>query len=95
MPWINNDAPDQPNIAQESNTAEISYNGHLKIRGFGIFSVPNGKEVKFINSQLLQIVVTDKKATIDLNKIPDVNGNKLYIATIDINNNVSALKALK
>jgi hypothetical protein len=54
-----------------------------------------GKEVKFINSQLLQIIVSNKEATIDLKNVPDVNGNKLYIATIDINNNVSALKELK
>jgi len=95
MPWLNNDAPDQPAISQNANSTTIVYNGHLKIRGFGIFSVPSGKEVKFINSQLLQLIVTDKEATIDLNKVPDVNGSKLFIATIDVNNNVSALKALK
>ena len=95
MPWLNNDAPDQPSIIQKSNNATITYNGHLKIKGFGIFSVPLGKEVKFINSQLLQIIVTNKEANINLNNVPDVNGNKLYIATIDINNNVSALKELK
>ena len=95
MPWLNNDAPDQPAITQNANNATIVYNGPLKIRGFGIFSVPAGKEVKFINSQLLQLIVTEKEATIDLNKVPDVNGTKLFIATIDVNNNVSALKALK
>ena len=95
MPWINNDTPDQPSVIQKSNTVTITYNGHLKIRGFGIFSVPLGKEVKFINSQLLQIIVTNKEASINLSNVPDVNGNKLYIATIDVNNNVSALKELK
>lgn len=95
MPWINNDTPDQPSIIQKSNNVTISYNGHLKIKGFGIFSVPVGKDVKFINSQLLQIIVTDREATINLNNVPDVNGNKLYIATVDVNNNVSALKVLK
>lgn len=95
MPWINNDMPEQPTVAVQTTTADISYQGPLKIKGFGIFSVPHGKEVKFINSQLLQIIVTDKQATINLNNIPDVMGNKLYIATIDINNNVSPLKPLK
>ncbi|BDQ12974.1 hypothetical protein TEGAF0_21910 [Sediminibacterium sp. TEGAF015] len=95
MTWLNNDAPDQPVVTRDANNANILYNGHLKIRGFGIFSVPVGREVKFINSQLLQLIVTDKEATIDLNNIPDVNGCKLFVATIDINNNVSALKALK
>ena len=95
MPWLNNDAPDQPSISLNGSTATINYNGHLKIRGFGIFSVPVGKEVKFINSQLLQLVVTNKEATIDLNRVPDVDGSKLFVATIDVNNNVSALKALK
>jgi len=96
MPWINNDAPEQPVLHRKSATEiEASYNGNLKLKGFGLFVLPQEKELKFINTQLVQIILSSKSAVIDLTKVRDGAGKKIYIATIDTNNNVSELKELK
>jgi uncharacterized lipoprotein YddW (UPF0748 family) len=96
MPWINNDAPEQPTIVKKSsNEFQLSYSGNLSIRGFGVFLVPNNKEVKFINGQLVQLLVAEKSALLNLSNLPDANGMKICIATVDINNNVSALKIVQ
>jgi uncharacterized lipoprotein YddW (UPF0748 family) len=96
MPWINNDAPEQPTIVKKSVTEfQLSYVGNLALKGFGVFLVPNNKEVKFMNGQLVQLLITENNVLLDLSKLPDSNGMKICIATIDINNNVSALKEIK
>jgi len=95
MPWINNDAPEQPIIKQlNSNVLQLTYTGSLGLKGFGVFLVPNDKEVKFINGQLVQLIVTDKTAVLDLSKVADAANKIICVATIDINNNMSALKAI-
>uniref|UniRef100_UPI002B4132C6 hypothetical protein n=1 Tax=Pseudomonas aeruginosa TaxID=287 RepID=UPI002B4132C6 len=63
--------------------------------GFGVFVLPPDKEVKFINSQLVQVVITNKAATIDLTNIPDSKDKRICVATVDINNNISPLLELK
>ncbi len=96
MAWINNDAPEQPIIKQlNSSELQLTYNGSLGIKGFGVFLVPNDKEVKFINGQLVQLIITDKIGMLDLNKVLDATDKKICVATVDINNNVSALLAIK
>ncbi|TAG10818.1 MAG: hypothetical protein EAZ35_10105 [Sphingobacteriia bacterium] len=95
MAWLNNDAPEQPVLEKKSmKEIEATYNGTLGIKGFGIFVLARDQEIKFINSQLVQLIITDKTALIDLTKIPAATGNRICIATIDINNNVSALMEL-
>ena len=66
----------------------------IGLKGFGVFLVPNDKEVKFINGQLVQLIVSDKTAVLDLTKVLDATNKKICVASIDINNNVSALKAI-
>lgn len=96
MPWINNDIPEQPVLHKKSATEiEATYNGNLQLKGFGLFVLPQDKELKFINTQLVQIILSNKSAVIDLTRVRDGAGKKIYIAAIDINNNVSDLKELK
>lgn len=96
MPWINNDAPEQPTVIKKSSTEfQLSYVGNLALKGFGVFLVPNNKEVKFINGQLVQLLITEKTTLLDFAKLPDTKGMKICIASVDINNNVSALKEIK
>jgi len=95
MPWINNDIPEQPSTEKAGNSITVTYTGTLQIKGFGIFVVPTDKEVKFINGQLVQVIITDKTATVDVTDIPDSKGKRVCIATIDINNNLSPLLELK
>jgi uncharacterized lipoprotein YddW (UPF0748 family) len=96
MPWINNDAPEQP-IVEKTGTNELNvhYNGPLNIKGFALFVLPEGKEVKFIHAQMVQLIITNKSAQVNLTKVPDAAGQRICIATVDINNNVSALMELK
>ncbi len=90
MPWINNDAPEAPVLGKRTETAiTLSYTGALKIKGFGIFTLPHNKEVKFINAQLVQLILSSGSASVDLSKVPDAIGKRICVATIDINNNVS------
>jgi uncharacterized lipoprotein YddW (UPF0748 family) len=95
MSWINNDIPEQPATEKTGNNVVLTYTGKLQIKGFGVFVVPTDKEIKFINSQLVQVIITNKTATVDITDIPDSKGKHICIATIDINNNVSPLLALK
>jgi hypothetical protein len=96
MPWINNDIPEQPVLHKKSATEiEATYEGNLQLKGFGLFILPHDKELKFINTQLVQLILSKKSAVIDLSRVRDGAGKKIYIATVDINNNVSELKELK
>ncbi len=96
MPWINNDTPEQPVLGKRTgNEIELSYGGSLKIKGFGLFTLDKNMEVKFINGQLVQLILTSKSALVDLSKVPDATGKRICVATIDINNNVSALMEIK
>jgi uncharacterized lipoprotein YddW (UPF0748 family) len=95
MPWLNNDSPEQPTLEKSGNNITLTYTGKLQIKGFGVFVLPPDKEVKFINSQLVQVVITNKAATIDLTNVPDSKDKRICVATVDINNNISPLLELK
>ncbi len=96
MQWIDDGIPDQPIPTKLANgLIELAYNGKERIKAFGIFTLAEGIPVKFSNAQLVQIIVTEKTVTLDLTKIPDTQGKRICVATVDRNNNVSQLVELK
>lgn len=96
MPWINHDTPDRPFIEKKNKgTYEISYKGHLRIKGFGLFTVPSGSNNIAVIAQLVRIFTAEKNCLIDLAEIQETKGQKILVATIDINNNISAFAELK
>jgi hypothetical protein len=96
MPWINNDTPEKP-LLQKISTGnfELTYSGNLTIKGFGLLTLEPNQAVKFTNAQLVQILLTGKTAPINLSKIPESMGKRVFAVTIDINNNISDLIELK
>ena len=96
MPWIDNSAPAQPLIEKQAgNMVKLVYKGDEKIKAFGILTLTQNTEVKFVLAQLVQIVVADKMAIIDLSKIPDTKDKRIFAVSVDLDNNVSPMTELK
>jgi len=96
MSWIDAIAPEQPSILKQTNgLIQVSNTGKEIIKAFGVFTLENGKAINLLNAQLVQLIVAEKAALIDLSKVPDINGKRICIASIDRNNNVSTLIELK
>lgn len=96
MPWIDNSIPVQPLLEKlENSQVKLVYKGDERIKGFGILLLPAGSEAKFINTQLVYMVVAEKLAVIDLSKITGAAGKKIFAVTVDANNNVSPMIELK
>ena len=96
MPWIDDAIPVQPNVKKLANgMIELTNTGSEKVKAFGVFILDQGMPVKLVNAQLVQIIVSDKTARFDLAKVPDTNGKRICVASVDRNNNVSQLLELK
>ncbi len=96
MQWIDDAIPDQPIPTKLANgLIELAYKGKERIKAFGIFTLEEGAQVKFSNAQLVQIIVTEKTVNLNLSKVPDAEGKRVCVATVDRNNNVSQLVELK
>lgn len=96
MPWIDNSAPAQPLFEkQPNNMVKLVYKGEEKIKAFGILTLPAGAEAMFINTQLVQLVPAEKMAVIDYSIIPDAKGKRIFVITVDTDNNVSPMVELR
>lgn len=90
MPWIDSIPPAKPLIEKtKANTYSITYKGQEKIKGFAVFAIAPGLEIKAEYATLVQIIkATDKAEFIrSVSYIPA--DNKVFIAAIDLNNNTS------
>ena len=96
MPWIDNAIPDQPTITKQANgLIQLENLGTEPIKAFAVFILDLGLEVKLINAQIVQLIVSNKSALLDLTKVPDTEGRRICVASVDRNNNVSQLLELK
>lgn len=96
MPWIDNSAPAQPLVEMlPNNMVKLVYKGDEKIKAFGILTLTQNTEVRFVLAQLVQLVVADKMAVIDLTKIPDTKDKRIFVVSVDVNNNVSPMTELR
>ncbi|MES2006216.1 MAG: family 10 glycosylhydrolase [Bacteroidota bacterium] len=96
MPWISNTVPLQPLVQkQDNNIVKLVYKGDEKIKAFGVLTLTLNTEVKFALAQLVQVVVADKVAVVDLSKIPDTKNKRIFFVTVDRNNNVSPMTELQ
>lgn len=96
MPWIENSAPAQPLIEKQAdNQFKLVYKGDEKIKAFGILTLTQNTEVKFALAQLVQLIVADKVAVIDPAKIPDAKNKRIFVVSVDLDNNVSPMTELK
>jgi len=95
MPWLDDIAPDAPSIQKKGATnIVVNYNGKEKIKSFGIFSAPMGAKATAKNAQLVKLIIASKTSAIDITSITHKKNDKLYVGSIDLNNNVSNLVEL-
>jgi len=96
MPWIDDAVPDQPTVTKKAGGMVLLENkGTETIKAFAVFILDKGLAVKLVNAQLVQLVVSDKSALLDLAKVPDAEGKRICVASVDRNNNLSQLLELK
>jgi uncharacterized lipoprotein YddW (UPF0748 family) len=95
MYWIDNTIPAQPLIERVGNnnpqSVRLVYKGEEKIKGFAVFMHEGKGAADFDNSQLIQFIVADKTAMINLASIAEAKGKRLLVASVDTDNNVSPL----
>ena len=92
MPWIDDAVPVSPTITILKNgVIELTNNGPEKIKSFGVFILDKGTELKLANAQLVQVIVSEKTARFSLSNVPDIDGKRVCVGSVDRNNNVSEL----
>lgn len=95
MFWLDNTTPPQPLVEKiNEHTYRLVYKGEERIKGFAVFMNDSKGEPDFGNSQLIEFIVGDKTATVDINKHAEAKGKKILIASVDTDNNVSPLRLL-
>lgn len=96
MKWIDSVPPLKPLVEKVAGLKEtrVMYRGAEPIKGFAIYSLSLGKKPTLENGKILNIIIAEKYADIDLDKY-NISGEKIYISAIDRNNNVSEGLLLK
>ena len=96
MPWIDDAVPDQPTVTKKAGgMLHLENKGSESIKAFAIFILDQGLPVKLVKAQLVQLVISDKAALVDLSKVPDTEGKRICVASVDRNNSVRQLLELK
>ncbi|MCW3113640.1 MAG: glycoside hydrolase [Segetibacter sp.] len=90
MRWIDSIAPLAPLFDKlKRDEFRVYYRGAEPIKGFAIYTLPRNEDEDINNATLVQIIVADKTTDIDLNDIRTKDRDKVFISSIDRNNNVS------
>ncbi len=96
MSWIDNTIPSQPLFEKMGNNqVKLVYKGDKKMKAFGILTLTLNTEVKFALAQLVQIIQADKMAIVDLSQVPESKNKRIFVVTVDYDNNVSPMTELK
>ncbi|GAC1525318.1 MAG: glycoside hydrolase family 10 protein [Sediminibacterium sp.] len=96
MSWIDNTPPAAPLMERiDGNRVKLVYKGEEKIKAFGILTLLPNKEPLFIHAQLVKLVLADKMTIVELDKLPDTEGKKVFAVAVDLDNNVSPMTELK
>lgn len=95
MPWIDNTKPQKPTIEiLNDGIVKIVYKGNKKIKGYTVFVVDENKEVNIENATLVQLILYGGTTEIDAQKWLN-KGKRVFLATVDWNNNVSEWVEMK
>ena len=96
MKWIDNVPPLKPLIETLANKdVRVIYRGAEPIKSFAIFIVPAGAAVLRANATLVKIMVATKTIDINISSIPARYNDRIFIAAVDRNNNLSEWVQLK
>ena len=90
MDWIDSLLPLKPVVTKlDSATYKFANGGKDKIKGYAIFALPPLVDEKLEYATLIKIITTDNEATYNHSKSIAPADNRLYVATISNNNNIS------
>lgn len=90
MKWIDSIPPIKPLVENLANMQlRLYYRGAEPIKGFAVYSVSYNGVAKRQSSTLVKILVADKTLDVDLTDIPAKANDKIFISSVDRNNNVS------
>lgn len=96
MPWVDSIPPAKPIVEKSKNSIyKISYRGEEKIKGFVVYDLPALVDEKINYATIIDVIVADKKAEVDRNKTIAAKDDRIFIAALDLNNNVSEWIELK
>ncbi len=96
MAWISNAIPSLPLIEKlADNKVKLVYKGNGKIKSFGVLTLTLNTEPLFALAQLVQVIVADKVAVLDLSTLPDTKNKRIFVVSVDENNNVSPMAEIK
>ena len=96
MHWIDSIPPLTPLFEKlKRDQVRIYYRGAEPIKGFALYTLPRHEDEEINNGTLIKIIVADKTTDIDLDEIETHDREKIFIAAIDRNNNVSEWTRLK
>jgi hypothetical protein len=92
MPWIDNENPATPIVTNKTNTIfNVIYKGKKAIKNYALFIGLNKKE-----ATLKQLIAVNNSNEINIDDLlNDRIHNKLFIASVSINNNISELIEVK
>ncbi len=95
MPWIDNVPPAKPLVQVVNKTTfNIAYKGDEAIKGLAFYALPNLVNAK-MNLATLLYLTTTASTTFDRTKSMAPTDNRLFVASVDKNNNVSEWVELK
>ncbi len=96
MPWIDAIKPQSPTVVVNgNNNYTFIYKGDKKIKAFAVYALPANVDVKLQYATLLQLIHTNNSASFDKTNTLAPADNKLFVAAVDINNNISDWIELK
>jgi uncharacterized lipoprotein YddW (UPF0748 family) len=96
MHWIDSIPPLSPIFDKlGGNAYRVYYRGSEPIKGFAVYTLPKDEEEEINNGTLEKVIVADKTADVDISEIPSSGNDKIFISSIDRNNNVSDWVRLK
>jgi len=90
MKWIDSIPPLKP-IAEKLGGSKyrIMYRGSEPIKAFAIYTLSRYSIPAMQNATLVKIVVEDKLLELNINDLSVKSDDRLYVAAVDLNNNVS------
>jgi len=90
MHWIDSIPPLAPLVEDlEQDNIRLFYRGAEPIKGFAVYVLPKGEDEDIENATLVKILFADKTIDLDLSEIERNRREKVFISSIDRNNNVS------
>jgi hypothetical protein len=96
MPWIDSVPPAKPLVKKsKGDSFHISYKGNKKIKAYAIFALTPFVDEKLEYSSLIQIIQSSGDASFNRDGSIAPADNRLFVASVDVNNNISEWVELK